>query len=230
MKRTVVRDRALIRLISATYHKPPSLRSLVDNDAEMEVLARIEGLTSERRRAEEGHSLNLDSRELAWQRKHNAMAVYGNSHINAAFTYTRKGGSRFNTESRGAWYCVWDVETAIKEVAFHRTRELAYIGVFKDNARYVELHADFIGEFPDITDESDHPCLNPDPAIGYLAGQKLAEELQQEGERGLIYPSVRHPGGRCLAVIDPSAIQKGRPGASGDLTGDGTHEYTVGGV
>ncbi|MFW7268817.1 RES family NAD+ phosphorylase [Gluconacetobacter sp. Hr-1-5] len=230
MKRTIIQDRALIRLISATYHKPPALQVLVDSDEEMEVLARIEALTSQRQLAEKGRIFNVDNRELAWQRKNNSMAVYGNSHINAAFTYTRTGGSRFNTEQRGAWYCVWNVETAIKEVAFHRARELDYIGIFKDNARYVELHADFIGEFPDITDEPDHPCLHPDPAIGYLAGQKFATELQRDGERGLIYPSVRHPGGRCFAVFDPSAIQNVRPGASWDLAWDGSRDCIVNGV
>ncbi|GAA4487784.1 RES family NAD+ phosphorylase [Gluconacetobacter asukensis] len=230
MKRTVIQDRALIRLISATYHKPPALRGLVDSDAEMEVLARIEGLTSARQRAEEGHSLSLDNRELSWQRRNNGLTVYGNSHINAAFTYARTGGSRFNTEQRGAWYCVWSVETALAEVAFHRTRELEYIGIFNNTARYVEMHADFIGEFPDITDEPDHPCLHPDPAIGYLAGQKLATELQHAGERGLIYPSVRQPGGRCFVVFDPSAIQNVRPGASWDLTWAGSRDYVVNGV
>ncbi len=45
-----VSDRALVRLIPATYHKPPALRGLVDSDDEMEVLAEIEGMTSARLR------------------------------------------------------------------------------------------------------------------------------------------------------------------------------------
>ena len=52
MKQTEVSDRGLVRLLPATYHKPPSLRGLVDTDDEMEILAQIEGLTSGRLLAE----------------------------------------------------------------------------------------------------------------------------------------------------------------------------------
>ena len=44
MKQTEISDRGLVRLLPATYHKPPSLRGLVDTDDEMEILAEIEGL------------------------------------------------------------------------------------------------------------------------------------------------------------------------------------------
>ena len=39
MRISPVSDRGLIRLIPATYHKPPTLRGLVDTDDELEVLA-----------------------------------------------------------------------------------------------------------------------------------------------------------------------------------------------
>ncbi|NVN05442.1 RES family NAD+ phosphorylase [Asaia spathodeae] len=230
MKTTTLCERGLIRLIPATYHKPPTLRGLVDTDAEAALLAEVEAMTSGRLIAEAGRNRHLDSRELAWQRRNNDMRVYGVSHINAAFTYTRTGGSRFNSEARGAWYCAWTLPTAIDEVAFHKVRELAYVNVFKDKTRYVELLADFIGEFPDITDEADSPCLSPDANIGYPAGQKLALDLQREGARGLIYPSVRHPDGQCLVVFSPSAIQNVRPGAQWDLEWDGSPEFTMVGV
>ena len=216
-----------MRLIPATYHKPPTLRGLVDSDAEMDILAQIEGLTSLRQLAEKGKNMNVDKRELAWQRRNNDLKVYGISHINAAFTYTRISGNRFNTSTRGAWYCAWDMKTAIEEVAYHKNRELSYVGIYKDKARYVELLADFIGEFPDITDDPQHPCLNPDPLIGYPEGQKLALELQQQGERGLIYPSARDIGGKCLVIFDPSAIQNVRPGAKLDLIWSGNSEFNV---
>lgn len=230
MRITSIADRGLVRLIPATYHKPPSLRGLVDSDEEMAVLAEIERLTSARLQAERGRSLHVDRRELAWARRRHDLAVYGHSHVNAAFTYTRKGGNRFNDEGRGAWYCSWHVLTSVAEVAFHRTRELAYIGLYRDRARYVELLADFIGDFPDLTDEPAHPALHPDPAIGYGEGQGLARTLHRDGHRGLIYGSVRQPGERCLVAFDPSAVQNVRPGASWDLCWDGTPDYTVSGV
>lgn len=224
---TAVSDRGLVRLIPATYHKPPSLRGLVDSDEELAILAEIEGMTSARLTAERGLNLHLDRRELAWKRRKHDLQVYGNTHINAAFTYTRKGGNRFNDETRGAWYCSWDTMTSLAEVAFHKTRELKFIGLFEETARYVELLADFIGEYPDITNERDHPALDPDPAIGYRQGQALAETLRRDGHDGLIYPSVRHRDGRCLVAFEPTAIRNVRPGASWDIVWSGSEEYDL---
>lgn len=230
MKITTLTDRALVRLIPATYHKPPALGGLVDSDAEMAALAEIEGLTSARLTSERGRNLHLDRRELAWARRENDLRLYGEGHVNAAFSYTRAGGNRFNDESRGAWYCSWDFLTSVEEVAFHRTRELSYIGRFEDSARYVEILSDFIGDFPDITDEPDHPALTPEPAEGYPEGQALARQLMGRGHRGLIYPSVRHRGGRCLVAFQPAAVQNVRPGANWDLVWRGTPDYEVVGL
>lgn len=230
MRVTTIRDRGLVRLIPATHHKPPSLRGLVDTDTELDILAEIEGLTNARLLAERGHNIHLDRRELVWLRRKNDLAIYGNSHINAAFAYARAGGNRFSDANRGAWYCSWETLTAIAEVAYHKTRELAAIGIFQDTARYVELLADFIGDFADITTTPDHQALHPDPLIGYPAGQSLAQALRREGHRGLIYPSVRHPQGRCLVAFTPTAIQNVRPAAQWDLVWAGTPDYTIVGL
>lgn len=227
MKITPVNDRALVRLIPATAHKPAVLRGLVDSDAEYHVLTEIEGMTSGRLIAEREGRPGLDHRELVFIRRQGDLRVYGVNHINAAFCYTRTGGNRFNDEQRGAWYCAFNTLTAVTEVGYHRTRELEYIDRFHDRARYVELLADFIGDFHDITDEPNHPALHPDPAIGYPEGQRLARELQQQGAKGLIYPSVRHPGELCFVAFDPHIIQNVRPGATWELVWNGSPEFDV---
>ena len=226
MRITSVNDRALVRLIPQTRHKPPVLRGLVDSDEEAQILAGIEGETSARLIAEREGSPALDRRELAFARRAHDLKLYGQSHINAAFTCTRPGGNRFNTGARGAWYCAWDMLTSAQEVGFHRTRELSFIGIYEDEARYVELLADFIGDFPDLHEEP-HPALDPDPERGYPAGQRLAADLRSEGHRGLIYPSIRHPGGRCFVAFDPGIIQNVRPGAGWRLVWRGGAEFTV---
>jgi hypothetical protein len=226
---TSVNDRALVRLISATRHKPPVLRGLVDSDEEAEILAGIEGETSARLIAEREGGPALDRRELAFARRSHDLKLYGQSHINAAFTYTRPTGNRFNTGARGAWYCAWDMLTSAQEVGFHRTRELGFIGRYEDEARYVELLADFIGDFPDLQGEA-HPALDPVPERGYPAGQRLATDLRSEGHRGLIYPSVRHPGGRCFVAFDPGIVQNVRPGASWKLVWQGGPDFTIEGL
>ncbi|MEM9248044.1 MAG: RES family NAD+ phosphorylase [Pseudomonadota bacterium] len=239
MRLTSVNDRALVRLISETHHKPPVLRGLVDTAEEEEVLAQIEGETSARRIAEREGGPALDRRELAFARRSLDLRLYGQSHINAAFTYTRPSGNRFNAGDRGAWYCAWNMLTSAQEVGYHRTRELGFIGRYEDEARYVELLADFIGDFPDLHDRDPrgpdsrgeaHPALDPTVERGYPAGQHLAAALRAEGHRGLIYPSVRHRGGRCFVAFDPGIIQNVRPGARWKLVWQGTPEFSIEGL
>jgi hypothetical protein len=119
------------------------------------------------------------------------LQIYGQSHINAAFTYTRSTGNRFNGPERGAWYCSYDTLTSAAEVGFHRTRELGYIGIYEDEARYVELLADFIGDFPDLTSEKDHPALIPDSALGYPPSTELGCDRGDAG--GLPQRRARPP-------------------------------------
>jgi RES domain-containing protein len=229
VKITPINDRALVRLIPETRHKPPVLRGLVDTDEEAAILAEIEGETSARLIAERDGSPALDRRELAFARRARDLQLYGQSHINAAFAYTRPTGNRFNAGDRGAWYCAWHVLTSAAEVGFHRTRELGYVGRYEDEARYVELLADFIGDFPDLHGVA-HTALNSDPGVGYPAGQALAANLRREGHRGLIYPSMRHPEGRCFVAFDPGIIQNVRPGASWTLVWRGTPDFAVEGA
>lgn len=226
MRITPINDRALVRLISETHHKPPVLRGLVDSDEEAAILAELEGETSARLIAEREGSAALDRRELAFARRAHDLKLFGQSHINAAFTYTRPTGNRFNSGDRGAWYCAWDMLTSAQEVGFHRTRELGFINRYEDEARYVELLADFIGDFPDLHGQA-HPALDPDPAAGYPEGQTLAADLRRQSHRGLIYPSVRHAGGRCFAAFDPGIIQNVRPGASWKLVWSGAPDFSV---
>ena len=102
--------------------------------------------------------------------------------------------------------------------------------------RFAELLADFIGPFPDLraadplSDPPGPDCLGPDIATAYPAGQRLAAELRAEGAPGLVYPSVRHPGGTCLAAFRPAVVQNVRQGALWRLTWRGEAEPEVGRV
>lgn len=229
MRISSINDRALVRLISETHHKPPVLRGLVDTDEEAAILADLEGETSARLIAEREGGPALDRRELAFVRRSHDLALYGQSHINAAFTYTRATGNRFNSGDRGAWYCAWDMLTSAQEVGFHRTRELGFIGRYEDETGYVELLADFIGDFPDLHGDM-HAALDPKPETGYPVGQALAADLRRDGGRGLIYPSVRREGGRCFVAFDPGIIQNVRPGANWKLVWDGAPEFNISGL
>ncbi|MGP1354768.1 MAG: RES family NAD+ phosphorylase [Parasphingopyxis sp.] len=208
-----------VRLIPTRHFAPPVLGPLVDTEEEQELLAELEGLTNRRLKAERGNVPAIRREELVYDRA-------GQSYVNAAFAHSRKGGNRFNDEARGAWYAGFDVRTALEEVAFHRTRELGYIGHFEDSCRYRALHASFIGRFHDLRGVEPPPaCLDADIATGYPAGQELAAALIERDSRGLVYPSVRYEGGTCLVAFQPGVIQDVVPGAEWELRWDGSPDW-----
>jgi RES domain-containing protein len=165
----------------------------------------LESVTSARQTAQHHGLPGILASELA--------GGYGYTYINAAFAYARHDGSRFNPKQWGAWYSAFEVDTSLAEVSFHLTRALAAAGGYFDNTTYyVELLADFKDEFVDLRMESFHPCLHADPAIGYPAGQALADELRTNGANGIVYPSARRPNGTCLVAFWPGLVlnfQKG---------------------
>jgi RES domain-containing protein len=212
-----------IRLIPTGRLKQPVLLALAANHGALEDLAELEGATSGRLMAQRGGLFDLDPRELVF-------GAPGHTFINAAFTYTRPGGSRFNGEERGAWYCGFAVETSLAEVAYHLTRELDSVGRFENVTDYAELIADFIGSFHDLRgdDFRGGAFLGADISAAYPAGQALAQRLRmEEGGIGLLYPSVRHPGGTCLAAFHPGLVQNLRQGGVWRLEWRGTREAEI---
>jgi hypothetical protein len=61
-----------------------------------------------------------------------------------------------------------------------------------------------------------------------VASQHLARELLHQGSAGLIYPSVRHRGGTCLACFRPALVVNVRKGWMVTLEfADGSSELKV---
>jgi len=140
--------------------------------------------------------------------------------INAAYTYPRPEGSRFNDSERGAWYCAFEVETSLAEITFHKTVEYQEIDRFDDSVTYQAMLADFTGTFHDIRGiEAFEPCLDP---ASYIESQKMADVLLEAGSMGVIYPSVRHDGGTCLACFRPALVGNVRKGQGYRLTWSGS--------
>ncbi|PSJ62464.1 RES family NAD+ phosphorylase [Kumtagia ephedrae] len=224
--RADISQRDTIRLISTGRLKQPVLLPLAANREELENLAELEGATSGRLQAQEGGLPDLDPRELVFGRP-------GYTFVNAAFAYTRPGGNRFNDDARGAWYCGFDADTALGEVSFHLTRELAAVDRFDNVTDYAELVADFVGSFHDLrgSEFSEHPVLDPDTEVAYPAGQALARHLRKElAAIGLVYPSVRYAGGTCLAAFHPDLVQNLRQGGIWRLEWRGSPIPTITGV
>ncbi|QDH33884.1 RES family NAD+ phosphorylase [Porphyrobacter sp. YT40] len=210
-----------IRLVSSARQRDAVLAPLADDPEEQALLAEIEGATSSRLIAEDRGLATLAADEL----------VHGVPHakfINASFAYAKpREPNRFNPATRGAWYAALDAETCIAEVGFHLTRALADAGDFDAVVEYGEMIASMAGVFVDLRQSPQHPSLDPDPAAGYPAGNALAARARAEGHNGIIYPSVRHMGGTCIAALWPNVVQSVVQGAMYRLTWAGGPDFTV---
>lgn len=191
---------------------------LSENAAHLADIFELDNATNERLIAEHGRSAGIGVDELVF-------GVPNFRMINAAFTYARPEGSRFNSEERGAWYCAFDIETALAEVIFHKTVEYAEINRFDDSVRYQNLLADFNSSFHDLRGAKSYAkCLAPD---SYIASQRLAAQLLEDGSLGIIYSSVRHAGGTNLACFRPALVGNVRRGGVYELTWSGAPEPKV---
>ena len=194
------------------------LAPLADNDDDLRDLFDLDNATNERLRGESGLLPGIGMDELVF-------GVPNFRIINAAFTYARPEGSRFNDGERGAWYCAFAAETALAEVIFHKTVEYVEIDRFDDSVSYQMLLADFSAGFHDLRGvEAHQACLAPD---SYIASQALAAELLECGSMGIIYPSVRHPGGTNLACFRPALVGNVRKAQTYRLTWAGSPHPTV---
>ena len=188
------------RLIPARYSDDNAsvLARITSDRQQLQDLFQLESATNERLLGESNLLPGITVHEL----------VFGipNWHIvNAAFTHARPEGSRFNGPDRGAWYAAFSLDTAQAEVAFHFAQSLREVNWQEsETATYREYLADFRAEFHDIRKSSEHAtCLDPE---SYAASQQLARDLLNRGSAGVIYPSVRHRGGICVACFRPALV------------------------
>jgi len=194
------------------------LAPLADDEDELADLFALDNATNARLVAEYGGAPGIGVDELVF-------GVPGFRIINAAYTYARPEGSRFNDGERGAWYCAFDMATALAEVTFHKTVEYAEIGRFDDCVSYQSMLADFSATFHDLRGAPAYAdCLDP---ASYVASQALAQRLLAAGSMGVIFPSVRRPQGTNLACFRPALVGNARKGAAYRLTWQGKPEPLI---
>ncbi|MBW8898194.1 MAG: RES family NAD+ phosphorylase [Massilia sp.] len=212
---TALRQFDTCRLIPSRFAdlEDSVLAPLADDDGMLRDLFDLDNATNDRLRGESGLLPGIGVDELVF-------GVPNFRIINAAYTYARPEGSRFNDGERGAWYCAFEVETALAEVAFHKTVEYQEIGRFDDSVNYQALLADFSATFHDLRGaDAWDACLDPE---SYVGSQALAADLLDAGSMGVIYPSVRQPGGTNLACFRPALVGNVRKGHAYRLTWAGS--------
>jgi len=195
------------RLIPYRYSDrgKPILNLLANDDDDLlHDLTELEGATNDRLLGESGRLPGVTTIEL--------VSGFRLAHIvNASFTHGNPLGGRFNSPGRGAWYAGFEMETSQAEVAFHRALELKEVGwKEKEVSPYIDYMADFRHEFHDLRGDSAFvDCLDPN---SYVASQALGFQLLTSGSAGIVYPSVRHRDGVCIACFRPPLVLNVREG------------------
>lgn len=182
---------------------PP--RNLFDEDPETQnLLAELEGATSDRL--------------FRWREcvtEDDARFGEGWGAVMASFCYIRPG--RFNTAGFGAYYCANSPRIAIAEWSYHAARVWRDAG-FDDQASAVVRT--YQGTFKQpLIDARDRPDFHlPDD---YSPSQLFAKAVRERGCYGVLYNSVRQPGGLAAGLFRPPATSPVKQGAHYSVRWDG---------
>lgn len=180
--------------IVAARHPPVNVFEGILPARQMELGWFIEGLTNDRLRDESGEAPVMPDEDR--------VRGPGASIVMAAFTHTGFP-SRFSDGSYGVYYAGHSLETAVRETAYHRGKFLA---ATNEPACEVDMRAYVarpVQAFVDVRGPRFNHLHDPDD---YAPSQAYAKPEREKGHWGLVYRSVRHEGGECIAAFKPQAI------------------------
>jgi hypothetical protein len=201
---TRIRWTATCRMVPSRY---PSVGILdqIASPGDLEAIMELEAWTNDRLSVELGILTMIPPDE--WVVGESMASV-----VMAAFCHPRPGGARFSGPDRGAWYAARTVDTALAESLYQRTREIAEVGHFDTRMEMRLYHADFAASFHDVRGGARAWSGLYDPA-SYVESQRVGRALFDAGSNGIVYDSVRDPGGTCLACFRPRLVQRVRVAA-----------------
>ncbi len=130
----------------------------------------------------------------------------GSTCIMAAFTHLNPRGSRFSDGSYGVFYCARTRDTAIAEIRHHAA---VFMTATSEQPMRLQMRLYSVGAKGDAIDlrkasRADPPIVDPND---YGHAQGIGRQLRAEGALGILYPSVRHPGGECLAALRTGIVK-----------------------
>jgi len=180
--------------IIPSHYPPINFFETLVSPSEMEVLWEIESITNERLRHEAG--------DLFLVAPEDRVSGPGASVVMAAFTHIGQA-SRFTDGTYGIYYAGLTKETAIRETVYHRE---IFLSATNEEAGEIAMRM-YVGKilkpFHDLRHQDFEQYHH---ASDYRASKKLGKQLKQNHAWGIIYNSVRHAGGECIAALRPPAI------------------------
>jgi hypothetical protein len=173
---------------------PVGVFDRIAEPGDLEALYAIEAMTNPRLRDEMG--------ELRLVPPERRISGPGTTPVMAAFTHLNPEGSRFSDGSWGVFYAGHSVATAVEETVYHRELFLAATAEPPCDVEMRCYRTSIQARLHDLRGgwKAEH-----DPNA-YAAGVALARKLRNEGSDGLVYDSVRHHGGECVAVFYPDRV------------------------
>ena len=129
----------------------------------------------------------------------------GASSVMAPFSHYNRQGTRFTDGSFGAYYAGNVLDVALAETAYHMGQFYALTNDPPHEEDFRVLVGGVDANLRDLRNQPDcEKYLDPND---YGPSQGLAKLLREEGEDGLVFPSVRCKGGECIAVFWPDVIK-----------------------
>ena len=113
--------------------------------------------------------------------------------------------TRFSDGSYGVYYAAQKFETALREVAYGWGRFYAATNDEPHDEAFRVLEGKIDKIMHDIEGKGWDALLDPDPD-NYARPQAFAYALREAGSNGIVYPSVRHSKGRCIAAFWPDVV------------------------
>lgn len=182
--------------IIPSHYPPIDLFERIYEPDEFELAFEIESMTNPRLREEAG--------DIHLVQPSDRISGPGSSPVMASFTHLGFG-SRFADRHFGVYYAASSLEVAIHETVFHKERELSAANEDSIELTMRAYIGSVVMRVHDIRGPEFKDLHNPD-ADDYALSQKFASRWRKKGSNGLLYNSVRHPGGECIAAFKPKAV------------------------
>jgi hypothetical protein len=207
-----------VRLVPTRY-PTVGILDMVSSPGDLDAIIELESWTNDRISTEIGTLHRLPPDEWVTGQPMSSVVM-------AAFCHPRVEGARFNGADRGAWYAGRSLRTAHAEVIYHRTQELSEIGIYETFLQVRVYHANFHAIFHDIRKLGPAGDSVYDPH-SYGASQDFARSLFDSGSNGIVYRSVRDPGGECIVCFRPKLVESVSEGPHFEYRWNGTRIPTI---
>ena len=116
--------------------------------------------------------------------------------------------TRFSDGTFGVYYAADRRKTAIAEIAHHyeifmrNTGETTNWTIFQELIGSIDKDLDDVSKIPKFLDPNN-----------YDSSQAFGKKRHAAGSNGIVYPSVRYPGGQCIALFWPDLVSIPKLGA-----------------